>query len=336
MSQYNLAGIWYLDPIWSVRRGLENHHLAPLGTNFALVEVAMGNGKNPASSYNVYSTSNPGEYIFQSQLNGMYVGMNAESGLVCASFSDPAQAQPLIPTLYHWEGDFTILYLPDTFHYLGWRDDGEGWVWQTDNMGPNSLFGHGALIPTSWNFSEFLAGKGTGGFTLNYARLPYHEFPPGTDLRRIDFSGALLDGATLDRCDLTVAFFTNCSLKKASLRNAIFAYTVFDKANLTGAHLNPAVWTNVKAVGAILDEADFTGATLTSSEMPGDSLKETFFVNSTINGGDFSNCDLTSVRSDGTTVVSTQSQPVLFNGAKLNFALIGHNWEWMDLRNATV
>ena len=70
--------------------------------------------------------------------------------------------------------------------------------------------------------------------------------------------------------------------------------------------------------------------------MPGASLKKTIFVNATINGGDFSNCDLTSVASDGTTVVSTRSQPVLFNGAKLNFPLIGHNWEWMDLRNATI
>jgi uncharacterized protein YjbI with pentapeptide repeats len=337
MSPYDLAGIWYLDYALSVRRGNENHHLAPFGTNFALVEASMGNGKNPDSSYNVYSTPNPGEYIFQSQFNGMFLGMSAESGLVCASFS-PAQAQPLIPTVYHWsdEGDATILYLPDRVHYLGWRDDGKGFVWRTDNGGPYSLFGRGALIPTSWSFSEFLAGKGTGGFTLRYAMLPHHKFPPGADLRHIDFSGAVLDDANLDKCDLTGAFLTNCSLKRASLNSAILVGAVFDGADLTGAQLFQPKWNDVKAVDTILDEAEFKNATLTSADMPGASMKNTAFVNSTINGGDFSNCDLTSVDAGSSKVVSTQSQPVLFNGAKLNFSLVGHNWEWMDLRNATV
>ena len=349
----SLAGIWYLDCAGDARRGYEGRHLVPGGTNFALGHGAMENAKNPAASYNVYSTPTPGEYIFQSQYNGMYVGMPAGSGLVCASFSSPAQAQPLIPTPYHgWGGeggDAIILYLPDGVQYLGQRDDGM-WTWQTDKGGIGYLFWHGALIPTSWSFSDILAGKGTGGFTLNYAKLTYQEFPPHTDLRGIDFSGAVLDGATLDWCDLTEAKFgatldwrdptepkfTNyCSLKRAHLNYAILVGAVFDEANLTGAQLFQPKWNDVKAVGAILDEAAFTAATLTPAFMPRASLKKTFFVNSTINGGDFSNCDLTSVGSDPT-VVSTQSQPVLFNGAKLNFSLIGHNWEWMDLRNATV
>src|SRR5271165_988159 len=204
MGQYTFAGIWYFCVP-------ESNYLAPHRANFGLDEYGGGNGQDPVNSYNVYSTPTPGEYIFQSQLNGMYVGMPAGSGVVCASFSDPAQAQPLIPTPYQ---NVTILYLPDKVHFLGARDDGAGWAWQTD-IGGNYLYNDGGLQPTSWSFSEILAGKGTGGFTLNYVNLTDHVFPPGTDLTGINFSGAVLDGATLDQCNLTNANFTNCSLKRA-------------------------------------------------------------------------------------------------------------------------
>ena len=70
MGQYTFAGIWYFDVP-------ESDHLAPHGTNFALWEHGHGNGQDPANSYNAYSTPKPGEYIFQSQLNGMYVGMTS-------------------------------------------------------------------------------------------------------------------------------------------------------------------------------------------------------------------------------------------------------------------
>ena len=293
MSQYTFVGIWYfLVPATQT----SNKLLAPYQQDgyFPLFRYGSGNGNAPWNCYNVYSTPNPGEYIFQSQLNGMYVGMPAELGWVCAQFADPAQAQPLIPTPYQ---NVTILYLPDKVHFLGEGDDESGsvWVWQTDK-GSNYLYNHAGLQPTSWSFSNILAGKGSGNFTLHYANLTDCVFPPGTDLTFIDFSGAVLDGATLDHCKLNIVNFSNCSLKKASLRNAICVHTAFDKANLTGAHLDGA----------------------------------------TISSGDFSNCDLTSVTSDDTMVVSAESEPVHFYGAKLNFALIGHNWQWMDLRNATI
>jgi len=294
MSQYTFVGIWYF--VVPATKS-SNNHLAPYQQDgyFPLFRYGDGNGNAPWNCYNVYSTPNPGKYIFQSQFNGMYVGMPAELGWVCAQFADPAQAQPLIPTPYQ---DVTILYLPDKVHFLGEGDDESGsvWVWQTDKGG-NYLYNHAGLQPTSWSFSNLLAGKGSWPYTLHYANLTDRVFPPGTDLTAIDLAGGVLDGATLDHCKLNFVNFSNCSLKKASLRNAICVKTAFDKAsNLTGAHLDGA----------------------------------------TISGGDFSNCDLTSVTSDGTMVVSTQSQPVLFNEAKLNFPLIGHNWEWMDLRNATI
>ena len=123
--------------------------------------------------------------------------MPAGSGLVSASFSDPAQAQPLIPTIYQ---DVTILYLPDKVRFLG--KSGAGYTWQKD-QGGYSVYNTGGLKPTSWSFSEILAGKGTG-FTLNYTLTSAKM--PGASLKK-----TILGGATIDGCD-----FSNCDLTRAS------------------------------------------------------------------------------------------------------------------------
>ena len=329
MGQFKFVGVWY----FSVP---ESNFLSPHGSNYALFEFGQGNGQDPANSYNVYSTSTPGAYVFQSQLNGMYLGVPAGTGLVCASIADPAQSQPLIPTIYTEPNiNVTLLYLPDKVHMLAERDDETGWDWLTDQGGEWKVNAAG-LQPTAWNFSDLLAGKGTGGFTLNYADLTGYVFPAGSNFTEINFSGAILDGTTFDQCNLTRANFTNCSLKNASFRNAIIVETIFNKAHLNGAKFRGEELTNLKGIGAILDEADFTEATLTTPEIAGASLNKTILSNATLDGGDFSNCDLRTVISDGITTVSTQAQPIVFNGAKLNFPLIKYNWQWMDLRNATM
>lgn len=325
MGQFTFVGVW---AFWVP----ESNWLQPHGSNYALYEFGQGNPQDLANAYNVYSTPAPSAYVFQSQLNGMYLAMPAGSGLVCASVLDPAQSQPLIPTPLQ---NVTVLYLPDKVHFLGARDDGEGWAWQTD-IGGNYVYNDAGLQPTSWSFSELLAGKGTGGFTLNYANLTGYVFPPGSNFTEINFSGAILDGAALDQCNLTRANFTNCSLKEASFKSAIIVETVFNKAHLDGAKFSRTELTNLKGIGAILDGADFTEATLTTPEIAAASLNRTILSNATLDGGDFSNCDLRTVISDGVTTVSAQSQPLVFNGAKLNFPLIKYNWRWMDVRNATI
>jgi len=325
MGQYTFVGVCFFQVP-------ESQYLAPHGANFALYEWGSGNAQDPANTYNIYSTPTPGAYLYQSQLNGMYLGMPAGSGYVCASFSDPGQAQPLIPTPYQ---NVTVFYLPDKIHFLGERDDETGWTWQTD-QGGNWVFNTGGLQPTYWSLEQILAGKGTGGFTLNHADLTGYHFPPGTDLTGVNFSGAVLNMARLDHCNLTRTDFMNCSLPGASLKGVTCVGTIFNKANLLLAELKEGTWTDIKAAGAILDLAAFKMLTLTAAEMAGASLKQTLFGEVTISGGDFSGCDLTEVFAEGVKFVSDQSQPVVLNGAKLNFPLIGHDWRWMDLRNATI
>jgi uncharacterized protein YjbI with pentapeptide repeats len=302
MSQYTLAGIWYFS--------VGPTFLAPIGDPpFALWDGNdEGNGKDPAISYNVYSTPTPGEYIFQSQLNGKYVGMKegliepqtGESiGLVCASFSDPALAQPFIPNPYL---DVTVLWLPDKLHFLGRKDNKIGWVWQ--NVSDRDPGDYGGLKPTSWSFSEILAGKGSGGFTLNYANLTDQVFPPRTDLSGLDFSGANLTGATFTDCKLDGAFLTNCNL------------------------------TNTK----------FVGATLLGTHLEGATFQGTVLSKTRLAGAVFTQRDLTSVIANpppqfyNTPLAppSATNSRTSLAGCRLNQSLVANDWSMLDLTGATI
>jgi uncharacterized protein YjbI with pentapeptide repeats len=298
MGQYTFAGIWYFNVP-------ESNYLAPHGANFALYEFGGGNGKDPANSYNVYSTPKPGEYIFQSQLNGMYVGMTAGSGLVSASFSDPAQAQPLIPTPYQDQHyNITILYLPDKVHFLGARGDGAGWAWQID-IGGNYLYNDGGLQPTSWNFSEILAGKGTGGFTLKYANLTDCVFPPGTDLRGVNFSGANLTGATFTGCTLDGAFLTNCNLTNTHFVGS----TTLLGTHLEGATFQGTVLSNTRLAGAVFKQSDLTGVIANPPPQ---------FYNTPL------------------APPSATNPRTSLAGCRLDQSLVANDWSMLDLTGATI
>jgi uncharacterized protein YjbI with pentapeptide repeats len=316
MGQYTFASIWYFDVP-------ESDHLAPHGTNFALWEHGHGHGQDPANSYNAYSTPKPGEYIFQSQLNGMYVGMTAGSGLVCASFSDPAQAQPLIPIPYHpgpnW--NVTILYLPDKVHFLGRRDDRRGWAWQTD-IGGNYLYNDGGLQPTSWSYSEILAGKGTGGLTLNYVNLT-DAFLHNVSVVRADFShcnltnaqfaDVNLSGAVLTGANLTDARFMDCTLDGAFLTNCTLTNTVFMGSTLLGTHLEGATFQNT-----VLFNTRLAGAVYKQSDLTGVIAKHTQFYNTPL-------------------VPPSATNPrTSLAGCRLDQSLVTNDWSMLDLTDATI
>jgi uncharacterized protein YjbI with pentapeptide repeats len=291
--------------------------LAPHGTNFALWENGSGNETDPANSYNCYSTPKPDEYIFQSQSNGMYVGMDAGSGLVCASFSGPAQAQPFIMDSFR---DAIIFYLPDKVHFLGRSDGGEGFVWQTDTGDQNYLYDHGALRAAAWwALRDILAGKGTGDFTLSYANLTDQVFPSGIDLRGINFSNANLTGAGFNNVKfsgavLTGATFTDCTLDGAFLANCTLTNTVFMGSTLLGTHLEGATFrgtdlSNRRLAGAVFKQSDLTG--VIANPLP-----------------QFYNTPLEPP--------SATNPRTLLAGCRLNQSLITNDWSMLDLTGATI
>ena len=363
MGQYSFEGIWYF-------KLPDYEYVSPQGSNYALSPRDEGKAQDPANCYNVYSTPTPDAFIFQSQLNGMYVGMPAGSSVVCAAIPDQAHAQPLIPIPY--EGNI-VLSLPDKVHFMGLNHDGTRYFWLSGQQN----YMYASLMCGVWHFDDFIAGKGSGGFNFNYVNLPGQVFQPyPEDLQGLSFSNAILDGATFDGCNLTGTNFTGCSLKKASFSGAMCAGTDFNQANLTGANLevatldgatfykailtgaklspssssfttlNQADLTAAHLTGAhfddtvlnqaILDEAEFNEVKLTNVQMLGASLKKTKLSNVTIEGGQFNDCDLRTVRSKDVKIVSTKSQPIIFRGAKLNASLLNHNWQWMLLQDATI
>ena len=87
----------------------------------------------------------------------------------------------------------------------------------------------------------------------------------------------------------------------------------------------------------ILDQVNLSGANVTGSNFLGASLNETNVTGATLSSANFSNCDLTSIIYDGATIVAaTQAAPGSFNSAKLPFTLLNSDWQWLDLRNATI
>ena len=250
MGQFTFVGIWYFYVP-------ESNWLVPHGNDFALYEYGQGNPQDPANCYNVYSTPTPGAYVFQSQLNGMYLGVPPLIGLVCASLADPADSQPLIPTPYSRPNfAVTFMYLPDKVRMLASNDSETGWNWLADEGG-NWRENAAGLQPTVWNFSDLLAGKGTGGFTLHYANLSDYVFPPGSGFTEINFSGAVLDGAKFDQCNLTRANFTSCSLKKTS-----FSKAIINGGNFSNCDLRTVIAHGVIAVSAQSQPLNFNSAKL--------------------------------------------------------------------------
>ena len=409
MSEFKFNGVWGM-------KTSSGNYLSTRKSDQALWESGEGQRTDPANAFNVYLTPYK-TYIFQSQLNGMYLGLCANSDLACFNVPEPSQSQHFIPE----DGPGgTVLYVPGPppergkrtkQEFLGKRRDGNNWSYKNVDV----RFDHFLSITKAWNLSQ-LPQRVSRDFGLNHANLASFVFPINSDLSDANFSDANLDEAKLDQCNLSRANFTNCSLNNASLKNATLQNTIFDKAKLNGAKFTAGSWvtvsangailndadlsgatltrtqlngatlnkanltnanlsdvklsgaildeailneaslidaelvdaklkktnlrkatlTNTKLSGAILDEANLTDARLTNADFTGASLNKTDLTNTEIQVGEFSKCDLRTPILNNTKFVHTREQRLSFNSAKLNFSLINYNWEWIDLRNATI
>src|SRR5678816_4374311 len=87
MSQFSFIGVWNMKT--------SNGYLSTYGNDHVLWGAGQGNMQDPVNAFNVYATPN-GTYIFQSQLNGMYLGLCANSELACCNIPAPSQAQQFV------------------------------------------------------------------------------------------------------------------------------------------------------------------------------------------------------------------------------------------------
>ena len=283
-------------------------------------ELTIGKGLGPSPSmyfsFNVYATSTPDEYILQSQVGGRYWSRDEKAPIpVIGDYeTDPAKAQRFVVPLTR--GD-TLFYSPDRASWLAYEmpvQENSAFLAMYPLKSPRY---DGNVRISSWDFNDALTGKGTDAPMIIRADLSFYEFPPGSHLTGLQFGVVNLNWTKLHECFLTDVKFYECSLKNAQLWDTTFNNVTAQGLNLDGANLQAATLENVH----------FTNVTLIKTNLN----------DATIKGGDFSKCDLTQLEwSYGVKAISTQSQPIIFNNAKLNFPLINHNWEWMDLRNASI
>ena len=284
MSQFSFIGVWNMKT--------SSGYLATYGNDHVLWGAGQGTMHDPVNAFNVYATPT-GAHIFQSQLNGMYLGLCANSELACCNLSDPSQAQPFVVAGH--DNGWTELYLPEGPHepgtrrvpqWLGKRKHESNWSWKNVD-----IYEHLVSITAGWNLSQ-LPQRVSNNFTLRYANLAGFVFPRGSDFTDIDFSNANLDGATLELCNLTRANFTACNLNNASLTNANVVNTIFDKAKMNGLKFTAGTWIAVRARDAILNEANLSAATLIRADMHGATLNKTNLTKATLEVGLWSDTTL--------------------------------------------
>lgn len=260
-------------------------YLSTYGNDHILFGGGQGRMQDPANAFNVYKTPY-GTYIFQSQLNGMYLGLCANSELACFNIADPSQAQHF--AVATGQAGWTEILLPEgppergrrrVPEWLGKRRQENNWSWKNVDRDE-----HLVSITSGWNQ---LAKSVSNNFTLRYANLASVVFQRGSDFTDIDFSGANLDGTIFELCDLTRANFTECSLNNARMTNATVNETIFNKAKLNGFHLGTTFW-KVKANGASLNEANLSGSSLNNTELRGATFNGANFSETSLNDSDLS------------------------------------------------
>ena len=147
------------------------------------------------------------------------------------------------------------------------------------------------------------------------------ELPPATVLRAATFTNAHLNGVGFGGCDLTGADFTGASLAGALFDSmTLLAGAKFVNVDLSGLDFAGVDLSGADFTGAIVNGLNLQGATLSGAIMPG--------------------LDLTKLDSrsytDPPTMSGNSNQLTVLTGSKIPLALLNNNWQWTDLRNATI
>jgi uncharacterized protein YjbI with pentapeptide repeats len=93
------------------------------------------------------------------------------------------------------------------------------------------------------------------------------------NLNGADFTGALLDEATLIRAELRGADFRSASLRNANLQYADLRGSDFSEAALTGAWLQKSRLVQARMINADLTDANLTGADVDQIDLSGATLQ---------------------------------------------------------------
>jgi uncharacterized protein YjbI with pentapeptide repeats len=186
------------------------------------------------------------------------------------------------------------------------------------------------------------------------------------DLRKADFTGAMLDGAQLNATKLQAARFgfgtvgetvhytsmraaslvnvqaQGAALDFVDLRNALFDHAGLEGASLVGADLEGATLAsadlrgasldNADLMGASLGKADLRGATLLSTHLQGATLDSAQLQGATLDGAELQGAFLFNAELEGASLAAANLQGAYLYGAELQ----GANLENAQLQHASL
>ncbi len=174
----------------------------------------------------------------------------------------------------------------------------------------------------------------------------------GARLRKVDFTAAHLQGATLDDADLREAKFEcetdpqrataqkRCAqLQGASLVGAQLQGALLDNAQLQGASLENAQLQGVSLAGAqlqgaSLDDAQLQGTSLVRAQLQGASLENAQLQGAFLAGARLQGASLAGAQLQGASLKDAQLQGASLDDAQLGDALLEGSFVWRaDPRN---
>ncbi|WP_434417945.1 pentapeptide repeat-containing protein [Nannocystis pusilla] len=161
----------------------------------------------------------------------------------------------------------------------------------------------------------------------------------GTIFKQATLRGTVFTGQSLSAASFEQADFTGTSLTAI----AASPNTDFAGANFTGADLSGLDLTGARLAGATLAQTnlggtDLRGADLTNAVITGATLTNTNLQGAILQGTQFVDCDLSSALFDAAPNFSRAAPAARtsFPGSTVPFAVIGNNWQYLDLTGATI
>ncbi|MFB5675074.1 pentapeptide repeat-containing protein [Paenibacillus terreus] len=148
---------------------------------------------------------------------------------------------------------------------------------------------------------------------------------------------AIFDGKSLKGANFTHADFSGTNLTKILPSPAQLSYANLSKANLKGVDLSKSNLTHANLTGAILDGANLSGADLTGADLTGASLVNTKLDSAILHHTRFDHCDLSTVSfSYPPDFTRAEADRTSFVQAVVPYRLLGLNWSYLDLSDATI
>ncbi|MCC2642115.1 MAG: pentapeptide repeat-containing protein [Nitrospira sp.] len=294
--------------LWSNDEGFASNSIGPEQT-FKLINMGAGR-----FALQITAGPNAGQYLMGQQ-GGWYP---AQWGYGTGSlFAMPHDGPPLSFGLLADCDQLPILKITGSGYFLNLTGKDLTGYSLTADMSHCTLDGaslSGIITLAGANFTSASLKKAIlSGLDLGQASTWNQADFTGTDLSTIKsaagahLEGAIFNGATLGSVSYAGAHLAAAKFNAADGRNANLTGTIFAGADLTGADLT----------GATLVDADFRGALL--------------------HGTIFDGCDLTrALFDDKPDFTRATTGRTTFQAAIVPFAILGKNWSYLDLTDATI